>query len=145
MNDVRLAGTAIRLAYRELIGVHDPARPWLDSGVADARFVEGDEAGGAVVRGADDLGELHEIIDDLFGVGAFPRPRAVVGETRRAKLAIVHPAVVVPFLDVLRPHLEGRGPAFWTWKSAREAMARRLQQTDAVTLAATRRSVPMVR
>ena len=46
--------------------------------------------------------------------------------------------LILPFLESLRPHLEGRGPVFWTWKSAREAMAVRLQQLDTVTIEAVR-------
>ena len=90
------------------------------------------------MRGAGDLAELHAIVDDLFGVGCFARPAPAEGETVRSALGIARPAAVMPFLEALRPHLEGRGPAFWTWKTAREAMAVRLQQLDTVTIEAVR-------
>ena len=53
-------------------------------------------------------------------------------------LVIARPAVVMPFLETLRPGLEGRGPAFWTWKTAREAVARRLEDLERLTLEARR-------
>ena len=129
---------AVRLAYRQLVEPVDPARPWLDAGVVDARFAGDDVPDGAVRRGAADLRELHEIVDELFGVGCFGRPEPITGEVVRGELAIARPAAVMPFLEALRPHLEGRGPAFWTWKTAREAMAVRLQTLDILTVEAVR-------
>ena len=93
---------------------------------------------GAVVRGAGDLSELHAIIDDLFGVGCFVRPGPTEGEVVRAKLPVWRPAAMMPFLEALRPQLEHRGPAFWTWKTAREAIAVRLQGLDSLTIEAAR-------
>ena len=93
-----------------------------------------------MVRGPRDLVELHDIIDDLFGVGCFARPAAAGGgEIRTVELTIARPAVVMPFIEALHPQLHGRGPAFWTWKSAREAVAARLQALEAVTIEAARR------
>ena len=89
-------------------------------------------------RGPDDLSGLQDIVDDLFGVGCFPRPTATDGVVVGTRLAVSRPAAVMPFLESLRPHLDGRGPAFWTWKTAREAMAVRLQTLDAVTIEAVR-------
>ncbi|MEK9579737.1 MAG: hypothetical protein VW037_04450 [Acidimicrobiaceae bacterium] len=93
---------------------------------------------GAVVRGAGDLAELHAIIDDLFGVGCFVRPGPTDGEVVRAELPVGRPAAVMPFLEALRPQLEHRGPAFWTWKTAREAIAVRLQGLASLTIEAAR-------
>ena len=138
MTEPPLDPATVRLRYRALVGDTDPAREWLARGVTDARFAAGHPTGGVVVRGADDLVELHDIVDDVFGLDVLPRPRAMSGETRVEQLAIARPAVTVPFLDGLRPVLERRGLSFWTWKSAREAMARRLHELDALTLAATR-------
>ena len=129
---------AVRVAYRQLIASSDPARRWLDAGAVDARFAGDDVPAGAVVRGPSDLVELHEIVDDLFGVGCFVRPRRDVSESVTARLSIARPAAVMPFIESLRPHLEGRGPAFWTWKSAREAVAVRLQTLEALTVEAGR-------
>ncbi|MEM9202794.1 MAG: hypothetical protein AAGC53_14105 [Actinomycetota bacterium] len=128
----------VRRAYRELIGRVDPAEPWLAAGGVDARFGGDAVPEGAVVRGPADLGELHDIIDDLFGVGCFDRPAGDVYETRRAALVIARPAAVMPFVEALRPCLEGRGPAFWTWKTARETMAVRLQGLEGLTVEAAR-------
>ncbi|MEM8708549.1 MAG: hypothetical protein AAGE98_18940 [Actinomycetota bacterium] len=128
----------MRLAYRQLISGDDPARSWLAAGMVDARFAGDDVPAASVVRGPDDLVELHDIVDDLFGVGCFPRPAAAEGELASTRLAVSRPAAVMPFLESLRPHLDGRGPAFWTWKTAREAMAVRLQALDAVTIEAVR-------
>ena len=128
----------MRLAYRDLIASADPARPWLDDGAVDARFAGDDVPSGSVVRGVGDLAELHAIVDDLFGVGCFARPEPAEGETVRSELGIARPAAIMPFLEALQPHLEGRGPAFWTWKTAREAMAVRLQQLDTITIEAVR-------
>jgi hypothetical protein len=116
----------------------DPARDWLDAGAVDARFAGPDVAPGAVVRGPDDLRELHDIVDDLFGVGCFDRPLDRSSEVRRATVTVTRPAAVMPFIESLRPDLEGRGPAFWTWKSAREAMAVRLQDLASLTVEAAR-------
>ncbi|MEO0493512.1 MAG: hypothetical protein AAF081_08865 [Actinomycetota bacterium] len=116
----------------------DPARPWRDAGVVDGRFAGEDVPPGAVVRGPDDLVELHDIVEDLFGVGCFVRPAPAGGEVVRAQLPVSRPAAVMPFLEALRPHLDGRGPAFWTWKTAREAMAVRLQALDTLTVEAAR-------
>jgi len=135
----RNGDAAVRLAYRQLIASVDPAQPWVDDGAVDARFAGDDVPAGAIVRGSSDLVELHDIVDDLFGVGCFPRPPAVDGEILGVRLVVVRPAAVMPFLEALRPHLDGRGPAFWTWKTAREAMAVRLQALDAVTVEAARR------
>ncbi len=128
----------VRRAYRQLIEAADPARPWLDAGAVDGRFAGDDAPDGSVVRGPGDLVELHEIIDDLFGVGCFARPAHHVGEVVRSRIDVVRPAAVMPFLEALRPHLDGRGPAFWTWKTAREAIAARLQAIDSLTIEATR-------
>ena len=78
------------------------------------------------------------IIDDLFGVGCFVRPGPTEGEVVRATLPVRRPAAVMPFLEALRPQLEHRGPAFWTWKTAREAIAVRLQGLDSLTIEAAR-------
>ena len=129
---------AVRLAYRRLIEPVDPARPWLDAGAVDGRFAGDDVPPGAVVRGPADLVELHDIVDDLFGVGCFERPRGDVSETVRGRMAIDRPASVMPLIEALRPHLEDRGLAFWTWKTAREAIAARLQDVDALTVEAGR-------
>ena len=75
------------------------------------------------MRGPADLRELHDIVEDLFGVGCLARPPAGAEETERSELFVARPAMVMPFIEALRPRLEGRGPAFWTWKSAREAVA----------------------
>ena len=91
-----------------------------------------------MVRGARDLAELHEIVDDLFGVGCFARPVHHGDEVARSQIEVTRPAAVMPFLEALRPHLDGRGPAFWTWKTAREAIAARLQTIDALTIEAAR-------
>ena len=93
---------------------------------------------GAIVRGAGDLIELHDIVDDLFGVGCFERPARRGVETVRARLDIARPAAVMPFVEAMRPQLEGRGPAFWTWKSAREGLAARLAQLGTLTVEAAR-------
>ncbi len=130
---------AVRIAYRQLIAAADPARPWLDAGAVDARFAGDDVPAGSIVRGPSDLAELHDIVDDLFGVGCFRRPAGGDGDVVGARLAVSRPAEVMPFLEALRPHLDGRGPAFWTWKTAREAMAVRLQALDSVTVEAARR------
>ena len=129
---------AVRLAYRQLVEPVDPARSWLDVGAVDARFGGDPVPTGAVVRGAGDLAELHAIIDDLFGVGCFVRPGPTEGEVVRAKLPVWRPAAMMPFLEALRPQLEHRGPAFWTWKTAREAIAVRLQGLDSLTIEAAR-------
>ncbi|MEM9467015.1 MAG: hypothetical protein AAGA90_16705 [Actinomycetota bacterium] len=129
---------ALRLAYRRLIESVDPARPWLDAGGIDARFAGDDAPEGSVGRGPADLAELHDIIDDLFGPGCFTRPARVGTEIRRVDLEVARPASVMPFIEALRPHLEGRGPAFWTWKTAREAVAVRLQALDHLTVEAAR-------
>lgn len=52
------------------------------------------------------------------------------------QLTMWRPADVMPFIETLRPQLERRGPAFWTWKSAREAIAARLQTLDHLTVEA---------
>ena len=129
---------AVRLAYRQLVEPVDPARSWLDVGAVDARFGGDPVPTGAVVRGAGDLAELHAIIDDLFGVGCFVRPGPTEGEVVRATLPVRRPAAVMPFLEALRPQLEHRGPAFWTWKTAREAIAARLHGLDSLTIEAAR-------
>ena len=128
----------VRLAYRQLVEPVDPARSWLDAGAVDARFGGDPVPSGAVVRGAGDLAELHAIIDDLFGVGCFVRPGPTDGEVVRAELPVGRPAAVMPFLEALRPQLEHRGPAFWTWKTAREAIAVRLQGLASLTIEAAR-------
>ncbi len=132
------ADPAVRIAYRQLIESVDPARPWLEAGAADGRFAGDEVPPGSVVRGTGDLVELHEILDDLFGIGCFDRPAATGGESVRAHLPVARPAVVMPFIEALRPHLEGRGPAFWTWKTAREGLAARLQELDTLTVEAAR-------
>ena len=129
---------AVRLAYRQLVEPVDPARSWLGAGAVDARFGGDPVPTGAVVRGTGDLAELHAIIDDLFGVGCFVRPGPTEGEVVRAKLPVWRPAAMMPFLEALRPQLEHRGPAFWTWKTAREAIAVRLQGLDSLTIEAAR-------
>ena len=129
---------AVRLAYRQLVEPVDPARSWLDAGAVDARFGGDPVPTGAVVRGTGDLAELHAIIDDLFGVGCFVRPGPTDGEVVRAELPVGRPAAVMPFLEALRPQLEHRGPAFWTWKTAREAIAVRLQGLASLTIEAAR-------
>ena len=129
-------GAAVRIAYRQLIAPVDPARAWLDAGAADARFAGDGVPPGAVVRGPNDLIELHDIVDDLFGVGCFARPDCEPMTTAQAKMAIARPAAVMPLIETLRPALEGRGPAFWTWKTAREVMAARLQALDSLTIEA---------
>ena len=134
----RNGDAAVRLAYRQLIASVDPAQPWVDDGAVDARFAGDDVPAGAIVRGSSDLVELHDIVDDLFGVGCFARPVGAPMATARAELAIARPAAVMPFIEALRPSLEGRGPAFWTWKTAREAMAVRLQALDSLTIEAGR-------
>ena len=128
---------AIRAAYRTLCGDHDPAGPWLAAGATDARF-GGVVTPGVVVRGADDLRELHELVDDLFGPDALRRPPPAAGERCRIHLRLARPAAIVPLLEAFRPSLEHRGPAFWTWKSAREALARRLGDLDGLTVEAVR-------
>jgi len=133
-----LEDPVVRLAYRQLVEPVDPARSWLDAGAVDARFGGDPVPLGAVVRGAGDLSELHAIIDDLFGVGCFVRPGPTEGEVVRAKLPVWRPAAMMPFLEALRPQLEHRGPAFWTWKTAREAIAVRLQGLDSLTIEAAR-------
>lgn len=127
---------SVRLAYLDLVGEDDPAREWLDGGVPDTRFVGGDALRGAVVRGPDDLRELHEIVDDLFGVGAFDRPPLGATDVRTASIPVSRPAAVMPLLEALRPSLEGRGPVFWTWKTAREAMALRIADLGLLTVQA---------
>ena len=127
---------AVRLAYRRLVEPVDPARRWLDAGAIDARFAGGDAPAGSVVRGPADLRELHDIVEDLFGVGCLARPPAGAEETERSELFVARPAMVMPFIEALRPRLEGRGPAFWTWKTAREAVAVRLQALDSLTIEA---------
>lgn len=126
----------VRLAYRQLVASVDPAQAWLDDGAVDARFAGDDVPAGAIVRGPADLLELHDIIDDLFGVGCFARPHGASTAIARAEVEIARPAAVMPFIEALRPSLEGRGPAFWTWKTAREAMAVRLQELDSLTIEA---------
>ena len=137
MSDGALDRAAIRAAYRTLCGDRDPAGPWLAAGASDARF-GGLVTSSAVLRGADDLIELHDLVDDLFGPDALRRPASTGGEVRRDRLALDGPAAIVPFLETLRPSLEHRGPAFWTWKSAREALARRLVDLEELTLEAVR-------
>lgn len=132
------ADPAVRIAYRQLVGALDPARAWLDAGAVDARFAGTEVPAGAVVRGSSDLVELHDLIDDLFGVGCFERPSGETSESASGRVPIGRPAAVMPFIEALRPHLEGRGPAFWTWKSAREAVAVRLGDLDGLTVEAAR-------
>ena len=130
---------SLRLAYLDLVAASDPARPWLDAGLTDARFRSEDPPPGSIVRGPGDLRELHDIVDDLFGVDAFERPTEGATEVRTGRIALARPAVLMSFLETLRPSLEDRGPAFWTWKSAREAVALRLEGVEALTVEATLR------
>ncbi len=137
MSEVSLDGSAVRAAYRALCGDRDPATPWLASGMPDARFGSVVNPG-EIVRGQRDLIELHSLVDVLFGTDALPRPPIACGKTRQNHFAIARPAAVVPLLEALRPHLEHRGPGFWTWKSAREALAWRLTDIDGLTVEAVR-------
>ena len=127
--------TELALAYTQLVSPVDPARVWLDAGRADLRFAALTPSG-TVVRGTDDLVELRAIIDDVYGPGVWPEPVEVVGEVRTATLAVARPASLMPFLEALRPSLDGRGPAFWTWKSPREAIANRLVAQRTLTVSA---------
>ena len=132
-------GAAVRIAYRNLVGHFDSARRWIVDGEIDARFVEGDVPARSIRRGTSDLMELHDIVDDLFGVGCFDRPRpdhrAVEGVVT-GQLTMWRPADVMPFVETIRPQLERRGPAFWTWKTARESIAARLQTLEHLTVEA---------
>jgi len=129
---------AVRSAYRQLVGPADPARRWLEEGAVDGRFASGEVPAGAVVRGSGDLVELHDIIDELFGVGCFERPRIDTCDVVQGRLVISRPAAVMPLIEALRPWLEARGPVFWTWKTAREAVAARLADLDGLTVEAGR-------
>ncbi|MCH1436017.1 MAG: hypothetical protein L7U56_10130 [Acidimicrobiales bacterium] len=140
MNERRSSSNegAVRSAYRQLIRPADPARRWLEEGAVDGRFASGQAPARAVVRGSGDLVELHDIIDELFGVGCFERPRTGTSEVVQGRLVISRPTAVMPLIEALRPWLEGRGPVFWTWKTAREAVAARLTDLDGLTVEAGR-------
>lgn len=131
-------GHSVRLTYLEFVGARDPARAWLGDGSVDARFAESCAPAGAIVRGPDDLCELHSVIDDLLGVSAFERPPVVDGDRRTERLSVARPAAVMPFIESLRPCLAGRGPAFWTWKTVRESIALRLEEIGGLTVQAAR-------
>lgn len=134
---VSAAEAAVRLAYLEFVAVDDPAAAWLAAGTADARFVVDERRDGAIVRGADDLVEMHDAIDDVFGTGLIVRGTGTV-DARSAMIRVDRPAAVMPLLDALRPSLDRRGPAFWTWKTAREAVALRVHQLGGLTVQAAR-------
>gem|GEM_PF-1179276 len=126
---------ALRVVYREFVAGEDPARGWLESGAPDCRF--SDQAPlGSVVRGPRDLHELGAVLVDLFGTDAWPEPAWVPGEQREVVVPVVRPARLIPLVEALRPELEHRILAFWTWKSAREAVANRLASHGTVTLVA---------
>ena len=55
----------------------------------------GDAPAGSVVRGPADLRELHDIVEDLFGVGCLARPPAGAEETERSELVVARPAMVM--------------------------------------------------
>lgn len=137
MSEVSPDSGALRGVYRELCGERDPALRWLMVGAADCRFA-GAVTPRAIVRGSGDLVELYYLVDDLFGTDTLWRPPHADGEVRRSRLTVARPAEVMPLLEALRPQLEHRGPAFWTWKSAREALARGLIDLGGLTVEAVR-------